>query len=231
MKIFLIVALSVAGCSLSATELYNLDFSANDVGTYQTVYGNPTIQSPVGTFANALVFQPPNSIPDYDQIELPFDVTGSYYDIQYDVLTHNLLNSGYGFTVFLDTPVIRSVDLDGNQDTVAVFQPSPYTGENVADFSDGQVYHFDISVDLQANLWTLAIDGTQVFSNPFNASGLQDIRFNLGANIEGASGASGMYAALDNVVVNVVPEPATAQLLIAAGVPLLLWQGIKRRRG
>jgi|ERR1039458_6030055 hypothetical protein len=216
-KFISIATLAVVGCSLSATELYNLDFTPNEVGTYQTDSGDPSVQSSVGPFADALVF---HSVIGDDTIELPIGIAGSYYDIQYDVLAHDLLNSQYVFTMFLGmTPT--SVSLHGGQNSIEVFQSSPYTLDNLADFSNDQVYHFDISVDLNANLWSVTIDGTQMFSNPINASSLEDIYFSMVPWITGAIDAPGTYAALDNVVVSVVPEPAVFSLLVTAGVPAL----------
>ncbi len=213
-----IAALSVAAASSSATELYNLDFTSNDVGTYQTIFGNPTVQSPVGPFANALVF---HAVTGYDQIELPITVAAPSYDIQYDVIAHNLLNSQYAFSTFLDTAFATSVDLHGGQNSIEVFQSSPYTLENLEGFSNDQVYHFDISVDLQNNVWSMSINGTPMFSNPVNASSLQDIRFSMAPWIAGAVDGPGTYAALDNVVVTAVPEPTVFNLLIAAAIPTL----------
>lgn len=224
-KLIFMVVLSGAASSSFATVLYNLDFAPNDIGTYQTVFGNPSVQSSVGPFANALVFQ----ANDYQQIELPIGTAGPDYNIQYDVMTHNLLNSQYGFRIFLDTPYVRTVGLDGGQNNIQVYQNSPYTAEGLMNFSDDQVYHFEITVDLQANLWTVSVDGAQLFSNPFNAaSGLEDIRFSLDSVI--APAEPGTYVALDNVVVvNAAPEPSTVCLLLAVGLPVLFLHWRKRQ--
>ena len=77
------IAVVTACVSASAAELYNLQFGGSDVGTYQTVFGNPTVQSSVGPFAHALVF---HAVTTYDQVLLPITVAGPRYDIQYDVL-------------------------------------------------------------------------------------------------------------------------------------------------
>jgi hypothetical protein len=224
-KLIFIAALAVAGGSVSATELYNLDFTPPEVGTYQTVFGDPSVQSPVGPFADALIF---HAVTGYDQIELPIDTAGPRYDIQYDVLAHDLLNSQYAFTILLDTPEVRTVSFHGGLNSIYVFQPFPYTIANLADFANDQVYHFDISVDLEANLWSVAIDGTLMFANPINASSLEDIRFSMAPRIGGAVDAPGTYAALDNVLVSVVPEPSVFSLLIAAGAPALFLYRRKR---
>lgn len=220
------IATLLANCSLYAMELYNLDFTSNDIGTYQTVFGNPTVQSSVGPFADALIF---HAVTGFDQIELPIQVTGPSYDIQYDVLVHGMLNSQYAFSTFLDTYYATDVGFHGGRNSIEVFQSSPYTLDDLAGFSNDQVYHFDISVDLEANLWSLAVDGTQVFANPVNASSLEDIRFSMAPWIAGAVDAPDVYAALDNVVVSVVPEPAVVNLLIVAGAPVLFLYRRKKR--
>ncbi len=190
------------------------------------MFGNPTVQSSVGPFANALIF---DAVSGYDQIELPVNVAGSGYDIQYDVMSHNLLNSLYAFTILLDTPLVHTVSLDGHQNTISVFQPSPYTDENLGFFSDDQVYHFDISVNLQSDIWSLSLDGTQIFSNPYDATGLEDIRFSMDPAIFGVGDAPGTFAALDNVVINVTPEQATGYLPIVSLAPVFLLYHRRRR--
>jgi hypothetical protein len=218
-KFISIAVLTISSCSLPATQLYNLGFTTNDFGIYQTS-GNPSVQASVGPFTDALVFHAVTFQAGigYDQIQLPFEATVSRYDIQFDVLTHNLLNSQYAFFLYLDTPQIPYVYFHGGQNRIGAFQPFPYTIANLAAFTDDHPYHFDISVDLQANLWSIAIDGTYLFDSPVNASSLDAIRFSLQPWTGGAVDAPTTFAALDNVVVSVVPEPSVFCLLIVAGV-------------
>jgi hypothetical protein len=206
---YLLLLLAVQ--SVSATELYNLDFTPPDVGTYETVFGNPSVQSSVGPFTDALIF---HAVTGYDQIELPIEISSPQYEIQFDVLTHNLLNSQYSFSVLLDTPEVRDVSFNGGLNSISVFQP--FRESNVGSFLNDQVYHLDISVDLLANLWTVSIDGTQVSSNPINANELDSIRFSMSPWTVGASNAPGTYAALDNVVIDAVPEPSCIALILLA---------------
>jgi hypothetical protein len=201
-KLVACIGVATACLSVSATELYNLQFGGSDVGTYQTVFGNPTVQSSVGPFAHALIF---HAVATYDQILLPIAVAGPRYDIHYDALVHNLLSSQYSFGILLDTPDVHSLDFHGGLNQLQVYQP--YLEENVGAFANDQAYHFDISVDLVAQQWSIAVDGVQVFSNALDETSLQDIRFNIGPTVLGTPNAPGVYAALDNVVVTVVPEP------------------------
>ncbi len=205
----------LASCSLSATELYNLDFTPPEVGIYQIVYGSPSVQSSVGPFADALVF---HAVTSFDQIQLPIGVTSPHYDIQYDVLTHNLLNSQYDFSISLDGFVYHSVGFHGGLDGIEVYEPSPYTVEDVADFLDDEVYHVGISLDLTSNSWSVAVDGAEVFTSPLNSSSLDSIRFSLNPWVGGAVDAPGTYVALDNVVVTAVPEPSSGAVALVAAL-------------
>ena len=197
-----------------ATELYNLDFTPPDTGSYSVVFGSPAVQSSVGPLSDALVF---HAVTTFDQIALPISVAGSQYNIQFDVLTHQLLDSQYAFSVILDTTDVgvRNTSFHGGLDAIDVYQPSPYTDAPVGGFLDDQVYHVSMLVDFQANLWSLAVDGTQLYSNHVNASGLTGLRFSMnpwtGLN---PTDAPGTYAAIDNVVVTVVPEPASGVLAL-----------------
>ena len=198
--------------SASALELYNLDFTSPEVGTYQTTFGSPTVQSSVGPFTDALVF---HAVTGYDQIQLDLNkAAGLRYDIHYAVLVHNLLNSQYGFSVILDTPEVRTVNFSGTNNTLSIFQPGvigPFQS-----FVNDQVYHFDINVNLVTNNWTVAVNGASFYNNTFNATSLQDLRFGMAPNTSGATNAPTVYAALDNVVINVVPEPGPGAVLAFA---------------
>jgi hypothetical protein len=207
----------MVGGQVSATELYALDFSQPEVGAYQTVFGSPSVQHSVGPFTDALVF---DAVTSHEQIQLQIGTVGSRYDIKYDVLVHGLSNSQYDFGLLLDTPEVRTLDFHGGLNAISVFQPYPYTLRNIAGFVDDRVYHVGVTVDLAANLWSVAIDGTQRFVNPYNAAGLQSIRFDMSPWIVGATNSPQTYAVIDNVSVAVVPEPTVFSLFLAT-VPVM----------
>jgi len=199
----------------SATELYNLDFTPPDVGTYTVVWGNPTVQSSVGPMTDALIF---HAVTNYDQIQLGIhDMSPGYYDLEFDVLLHNLRNSGYEFTIFLDAPDIRTVRIVGDASSNTI-----RTGTFSQPFFNDQVYHFGISVDFPGNSWSIAINGTPVSTQVLNATELDTIRFSMAPEIVGSAGLTGTYAALDNVVVTSTPapEPGTG-LFLCSGLALL----------
>jgi PEP-CTERM motif-containing protein len=208
-NICLLILFVTAG-RLSATELYNLDFTPPEVGSYEVIFGKPTVQSSVGPFTDALVF---HAVTTYDQIRLPITADAQQYNIQYDVFTHNLVNSQYTFDIALDTPQVRTVALHGGQNAIEVYQP--FAGvTNIGALTNDQVYHFEIRIDLVANVWSVAVDGMQRFSHAFESSELRSLRFTMSPWIANASDAPGTYAALDNVVVTDVPEPSSAALAL-----------------
>ncbi len=211
-KFALLTVMLVPGGLSPAAMLYNLDFTPPEVGTYQTVFGNPTIQSSAGTLTNALIF---HGVTGYDQIRLPIGGLSPHYDIHYDVLVHNLLSSQYAFTMLLDTPEVRTLDIHGGQNRISVFQP--FAGGMVASsFLNDRVYHFDVSVDFPANVLSVALDSIPRYAQPINAASLQTIRFNMGPWVGGAVNAPTTYAALDNVVITSTPEPNAVILLLGA---------------
>lgn len=210
--------------SAAADVLYNLDFTPPDTGTYQVTFGSPTVQSSVGPFTDALVF---HAVTTYDQIQLSLNSGYTSYDVQCDVLMHNVVSSKYDFSVYLDTPEIRYVSFNGLSNILGVYQPNG--GMNLGAFANDTAYHLDLAVDLARNRWTVAVNGVQQYANTFNAANLQDIRFSMAPAAAGTANAPSVYAALDNVVVTAVPE-AMASTWLAAG--LLAGAGLRgfRRR-
>jgi hypothetical protein len=220
----LLLFLLVLGLTrLSATVLYDIDFTPPDTGTYHVVFGSPTVQSSVGPFTDALVF---HAVSTYDQISLAINSSAPQFDIQYDVFGHNLVNSLYDFSLTLDTPEVRTIDLNGHTNEIYVYQPSAGDTSLLA-LTNDQVYHFEIFVNLGANLWTVTINGVQKYSHAFGATSLQALRFTMDPSVGGTGDMPGTYAALDNIKVNAIPEPS-AFALIASGLAAGL---LLRRRG
>jgi len=183
---------------LSAAELYSLDFRPPEVGTYTTRFGSPTVETSVGPLNDALVFHAGLAV--YDQIELAIGTSAPVYQIDFDLLTHGLVDSEYAFSVTLDTPLVNSIQLHGYWNEIVL-------GLNwhVLPFSDDRVYHCGLAADLSAHRVSLTIDNAQTFTADMDGSRLESIRFSMGGWIMGASPAPGTYVALDNVVVTAVP--------------------------
>lgn len=200
----------------SAVDLYGLDFTAPDIGAYQVTVGSPAIQASVGPFTDALVFDAGTG---GGQIRLPIATTAPRYEFQFDLLTHNLLNSDYSFGVYFDTATVRSVNLHGGLNEIYLYQSSPFLNLSLAALANDSVYHFAIALDAENSGWSVAINGNSLFSGACDAAALRGVRFGLAPWIGGAANAPNTYVALDNVLVSVVPEPSVAALG-AAGVLL-----------
>ena len=82
------------------TTLYDLGFTPDNINSYQVIFGSPTVVSSFEGLTNALLF---HATTTYDQIELPIDTTAPEYQVDFDVVTHDLINSKYAFTMLLDT--------------------------------------------------------------------------------------------------------------------------------
>lgn len=219
-----IAAIISVGSSVCASELYNLDFQPPEAGTYITIFGSPTIQSSVGPFDRALVF---DAVAQYEQIKLPVDVTAPVYRIGFDVLVHGLQGSMYAYTVLLDMlgspyPGVRTFSFHGLFDAIEMINLG-----RVSPFSDDVAYHWEIVADFSGNRLSLTIDQAETFSTTINASALSSIRFNMGPWRSGSADAPGAYAALDNVRVTAVPEPSSFSLLSIALLIVVI--GIARK--
>ena len=218
--VFFAVTLPVAS---RAAELYNLDFTPPDLGTYQVMAGSPSVQSTIGTFTDALVF---DAVSGGEQIRLPIGTTAPQYELQCDVLTHNLINSDYAFGVYFGTAAVRTVNFDGGLNSIYVYQSSPFLNLSLSSLTNDSACHLDVMLDSLNSVWSVAINGNSLFSGSLDSASLTDIRFGLAPWIGGAANAPNTCVALDNVIVSTVPEPAAAGLA-AAGV--LLWLILQRR--
>jgi hypothetical protein len=204
-----------------AEELYYLDFTPPDLGAYQVMAGNPTVQATAGPLTDALVF---HAVSGGEQIRLPIGAAASQYDLQCDVLAQNLANSDYAFGIYFDTEALSTVGFSGAVNSIYVYQSSPFLSFSLASLNNDSVYHLEVMLDSLNSLGSVAINGTSLFSGPLGGTALQDIRFGLAPWIGGAADAPNTDVALDNVIVS-VPEPTAAAL---AATAILLGLTFKR---
>lgn len=221
-----VVALILSGVLCDAAEMYDLDFTDPDVGSVIRVFGNPEVQSSVGPFTDALVF---DAVAGYEQIQLDIGTVGPRLEIQYDMLVHNLLNSQYSFALLLDSTSVYRFDLHGGLNAMYASQSPPFVDATVGSFANDQVYHFAVSVDLLASTWSVAVDGAEKWAASMSGTNLYSIRFSMAPWVVGAGDAPGRYAAIDNVRISVVPEPSTFSLLLALGIPSFLACKFRKR--
>lgn len=202
----------VSAAASRSADLYNLDFTAPDVGSYQVTLGSPSVQPSVGPFTDALVF---DGLPGGEQIQLPIETIAPGYNLQFDVLAHGLANSDYSFGIYLGTATAHAVRFHGGLNSVYVYQNTPFLNFSLTPFADDLAYHFDISLSAPESSWSVAINGTSLFSGPLDSTALQDIRFGISPWIGGAANAPNTYVALDNVLVSTIPEPSISALVVA----------------
>jgi hypothetical protein len=86
------------------------------------VFGSPTVRKISSVMTDRpLEF---DALKSYEQIRLQIVKSAPIYRIEFDVASHNLRNSQYAFTVLLDTPQVKTVDLHGGLNQIDVFQPN-----------------------------------------------------------------------------------------------------------
>ncbi len=208
--------LTLVSNPLRAEVLYDIDFTPPDVGSYLVPpSSNPTVVSSFGGFSDTMLFQM-NPGSDVEDMILPWDARGTGYTVSFDVVTHGLSTSLYEFVLYSG---VGRVSLHGGLNAVEVFQSSPYTDRTVQQFTDGIPYHFTVSADFAGNLWRLSVDDVLVYSNiPWSAD--TGVGFRLTSWYQGAAYDPDVQVALDNIRVEVVPEPSTGVLLLVALVGL-----------
>jgi hypothetical protein len=202
-----------AGGNAYATTLYDLDFTAPDTGTYSTVFGSPVVVSSFDGLSDALMF---HAVQTIDQVRLNLGTGAPGYQIGFDVVTHGLTGSPYAFRALLDSMAPHSVALNGGFNDLEVFQSSPFTSQSLQPFADDTVYHLGITLDFAANLWTVSVNNVPSFSNPINLSDIDSIRFSLAPSISGAGNYPGTQVAIDNIMVEAIPEPSAYALVFGS---------------
>jgi hypothetical protein len=209
--------------SAQSAVVYNLDFEApaHAIGGLPSVgtganrvsaipFGSPrVVNSATLLNGNSLEFE---GLLSYEQISLSLPVDSPRWSISFDVVTQNLVNSQYAFTVLLDTPEVRSISFHSGVDAILPYQPA-VTLAPLQAFVDGHKYHLDIDVDFTANRWSTSVDGVQRLSAPINATDVNSVRFSMAPAAFGAVDEPNTKAFLDNVRVldaAVIPEPTSA---------------------
>ena len=117
-----------------AEVLYDLTFGApqHEVGQRPSIgngpskisgiiFGNPRIVNDQPFLdGNCLEFE---GYQDYEQIVLNTPGSNGTITVDFDIVTKNVNPSLYGFTVFLDTPEVRSLTFHGPLDFIHAFMP------------------------------------------------------------------------------------------------------------
>ncbi len=224
--LILLGGLSVLSLQTQATTLYQADFNSGGTASQyglNIVFGSPNIAHMFGAANDQqLVFNSPTG--GYEQVKLNWPsapVSGGDYQISFDLMTHNLIDSQYSFTMLLDTPTIQNLDIGGYGNWISTFNPmatGPSVFGTVGHLSDDTLMHVAIDINLNQSLWTIAVNGVGQYQGAFYTSGggINDLRFNLSPWQGGAAAAPNISVALDNLQISSVPLPGAGSLLISA---------------
>jgi len=187
LKLFLFALLTLA-TSVSAEVLYNLTFDSptHRVGERPTVgpgpsgisgivFGSPRVVNDQPLLdGNCLEFEGYTS---YEQISLNTAGARGVITVDYDVVTKNVIGSLYGFTVLLDTPIVRTLTFHGPLQRIHAFMPG--AGGMLQPFQDNRRYHVRMVVDTEANSWKISVDGVQQYQSVFDAASVEHIRLSF----------------------------------------------------
>jgi hypothetical protein len=187
------------------------------------IFGSPEVTHVFGAATdNQLVFNSPAG--GYEQVKLNWPsapISGGDYQISFDLMTQNLIDSQYSFTMALDTPIIQNLDIGGYGNWISAFNPmatGPSVFGNVGHLSDDTLMHVGIDINLNQSLWTITVNGVGQYQGAFYTSGggINDLRFNLSPWQGGAAPAPNISVALDNLQISSVPLPGAGGLLMSA---------------
>jgi hypothetical protein len=187
LKLFLFALLTLAN-SVSAEVLYDLTFDSptHRVGERPTigpgpsgisgiVFGNPRVVNDQPLLdGNCLEFEGYTS---YEQISLNTASVRGVITVDYDVVTKGVIGSLYGFTVLLDTPIVRTLTFHGPLKNIHAFMP--WGGGMLQPFEDNRRYHVRMVVDTDANSWKISVDGVQRYQSTFDATSVEHIRLSF----------------------------------------------------
>jgi hypothetical protein len=205
---------------------YSVDFNSplNQVGNppvtgmgsstpSSIVFGTPTVESSFGSLTDQpLVF----SAIGYQQIQFDLSKGVPDYFVDFDFETHNLNPSLFAFMLLFDTPYVQNFYLHGSGYIGVPPANSPY----LAGWSDDELHHMHIAIDIPNSSWTFQIDDEAPAIGAFS-SGSGDIlslRMNLSTWRQGTPDDPNVQVAIDNVVIGTpVPEPTSMSLFYIAG--------------
>jgi hypothetical protein len=173
----------------------------------KVVFGSPEVVPEFGPLQDRpLVFRGRTG---YDQIQFEITPGWSKYRIEYDLVTSNLQNSHFAFTVNVDTPQVRNFNLHGGLNKAYRF---PGTSEDTLHqlWEDGKKSRYVIEVDISLNTWSVWQDGVHLTTGPLNASEVRAVRFGLSPAYGNAAQNLGITVALDNLKISASERIFTA---------------------
>jgi hypothetical protein len=150
-----------------------------------------------------------------EQIYLPTGAASGLIQVEFDIVTENVIGSLYGFKVFLDTPEIRTLSFHGPRQQVEAFKPR-IAEATLQEFLDGRRYHVTMVADTIADRWRISIDGMSRYEAALSASIVSSIRLAM-APMDGPAPDSLLSKVyVDNF--KVVTTPPNGSVALVAGV-------------
>ena len=185
------------------------------------VVGDPTVVSSFGHLTEQpLLF----SGIYYQQIQFDLGRGVPDYFVDFDFETRNLNPSLFAFDAVFDTPGVEVFYLHGG----GYIGVPPANSTYLPGWSDDNLHHMHIAVDLTADSWTFTLDDREPVTGPFfsNSGDILSMRMNLSAWRAFTPDDPNVQVAVDNIFIGTsVPEPSSVALAFSAlGVSLLLRQ-------
>lgn len=164
------------GLSLCLSNLYSdvLFFSdfETESGIPSVVFGQPELSNVTISEGNSLEFEAKLL---YEQIRIPLNTASPMLYVSFNLMTQDLLNSDYAFTMLMDTPQVRNLSFHGGLNQIYSF-PANHTR---IPYIDNKVYFLETYVDFSRNRWEILVDGVSLGFDTINASGINSLRFSM----------------------------------------------------
>lgn len=203
-------------------ELYDIDLSGpkhqlngmpavggND--GFSLIGGAPTVVSEFGPLTDRPLLFSGGGVRDDDVILLGVDGE-AIYQIDFDLVTSGLKDSGYSFRIGVgSTP--QGIKLDGTANRI----------HPTATWEEGKLIHVSLSLNFMTKRWTAQVDDVLIYDQGISGVRLGSISWRLEKS-PWAEANRAVKVALDNVVVTTaVPESLIPPSYLIANVP---WKGV-----
>jgi len=204
------VWMMTASVATAQTVLYDINFSApkhtlnatpargGTDGISRIAFGAPKVVSGFGPLTDRPLLFTGSGNP-YDQIELWGIPTAAIYQLDFDLVTELLKDSGFRFTILFDSPTAHQFSLDGTTNKIDLTAATTW--------QEGQAIHFTVTANYMTNRWTARMDDVVVFDSAITGKDLKSIRFNLGPKSLTSPVNGAIKVALDNVRVVTTAPP------------------------
>jgi hypothetical protein len=230
------IGLSVLALALPAAggPLYDVRFDSDPLGELPSLsagglprtgpsaipFGTPRVRESVGAMATRPLEFNRGSRPGFlEQIQFDLGFGSTVYDIEFDVVIVNLVQSGllrdnFGFHLdYLNQPTVQgAMFLPGGG--LEIFDITSGVTFGYQDVYDAGVpFHVSIHADVAAGSWSLRLDDALVHEGALHAP--EGDLFMARISLNDRAGLATSLAGLDNVLIT-TPEPSSAVLMGAA---------------